>query len=252
MSALEFTATGPPSAVRPKPPHPPARSKIVLWALAATAAVIYSTANPGQITITAENMSWDSTKGRSIAIRGSVDNPRITSVLLSANGASQTVPVDAKGKFTALVPLTGDDSLIQASVEGTAANLVRGSNLIRSHSTIQHREQLPSVAFHCEGQPDPPGWTCEVHNLNGARIGSTLILSMETLQSGQKRMESLTCGPVSESHDASCKGSLRGVPFQGNQVSERLMSESGESWEVSQLGTCTPGPVTDGQSCGQP
>lgn len=106
---------------------------MVLWSAVAVAAV-YTTGNPGQFTITTA-ADGGATSARFIQVQGAVENPSISAIQLHVNGAMQPVSV-AGGQFSALVPLTRGENIIRASVAGSAANLVPGSNTIRVNAQI--------------------------------------------------------------------------------------------------------------------
>jgi uncharacterized protein YfaP (DUF2135 family) len=136
MSRFEFSAVAPQSVMRRglrrlNPSH--SGSKVVLWSVVAVATV-YTTGNPGQFTITTA-VDGGETRARFIQVQGAVENPSISAVQLQVNGATQPVSV-AGGRFLALVPLTRGENIIRASVAGSAANLVPGSNTLRVNARI--------------------------------------------------------------------------------------------------------------------
>jgi hypothetical protein len=126
------------------------------------------------------------------------------------------------------VSVTGD--------EGFADN----DALLESLHLKMRKAQTGQGNFDCSGPGGQAGWTCQVHQLTGAEVGSSMTLVLETLQSGQKATENLTCGPITDTFDANCSGQTTGMIFQGSQIIERYTLKSGERWEVKSLGTCRP------------
>jgi hypothetical protein len=110
------------------------------------------------------------------------------------------------------------------------------------------RAERGGGSWECKGPHGTGGWECIVHDLNGARVGSTMTLVIETLQAGQKTPESLTCGPITTTFDAPCTDKTRGIGFQGNQVTERYTLQSGELSEIKSRGGCRP-PKSPGEAC---
>lgn len=165
MSHFEFSGNAPGPLVRHSlrrvsPPRGPFRT--AAWWVVGVAAVVYSTGNPGQFTIEAD--AGESTVNRFAQVRGTVENPSISALQLDVNGATQRVSV-AKGVFSANVPLTRGQNLIQASVEGVAANLVPGSNVIRINAEIAPADVWSALTWDGAGDIDlhlvlPDGRDC--------------------------------------------------------------------------------------------
>lgn len=98
----------------------------------------------------------------------------------------------------------------------------------------------------CEGSPED-GWACTIHNLIGARSGTMVKLSVQTLQAGKKISESATCGPIADSAEAPCQEKLRGTIFEGGRVAETFTTLTGEQWERKRPIHCKK---EEGQPCG--
>ena len=90
--------------------------------------MIYASNYPGEIRI---NVSTNGPVSEpAITVTGTVENKRLQTILLDVNGSARTVTVD-QGYFESRVPLVPGENIIHASVEGTLANLIGGSNVTR-------------------------------------------------------------------------------------------------------------------------
>jgi hypothetical protein len=102
------------------------------------------------------------------------------------------------------------------------------------------RAEADAGSWECGGPALAPGWECTVHNLTGARIGSSMVLTMETIQSDQKKPESLECGPITDAYEARCRDKMKGIGFQGAEVVEELTLQTGELLRSKSRATCKP------------
>ena len=82
----------------------------------------------------------------------------------------------------------------------------------------------------CRGAVES-GWTCIIKNLAGARAGTMVKLTVETIASGQKVTETASCGPITEASEAPCTDRLRGIIFEGGKVVEGFTTVTGETWQ---------------------
>jgi VWD domain-containing protein len=129
------------------------------------------------------------------------------------------------------------DCVMDVAVSGDAA--FADNNALLETMFIKTRLAQAGVgSWRCRGPQGAPGWACTVGGLTGARIGTSMTLSVETLQSGQKALEALTCGPITDAYDANCPDKTRGTNFQDAQVVERYTLQSGEQWEIRSRGVC--------------
>lgn len=139
------------------------------------------------------------------------------------------------------------DCILDVGITGDRA-FADNNALVETMYVKSRRAQAGVGSWECRGVGGAPGWECTVRNLTGARVGTTMTLDLETLQSGQKRVESLKCGPITESFEASCTDRTVGLNFHGANVVERFTLRSGEVWEVKSRGSCRP-PKSPGELC---
>ena len=161
MSSFEFSAAATADIIRRRSYRKSGLRG--LWFGVAGAALVYSTGNPGRITITT-GLNNNTTNERFIQVQGVVENPAVHAILLDVNGASQPVSATA-GRFVALVPLTHGENVIHASVAGAIANLIPGSGLIHVNARIAPADIWSALTWDGAGDIDlhlvlPDGEEC--------------------------------------------------------------------------------------------
>ena len=114
--------------------------------------------------------------------------------------------------------------------------------------TLLATEANGRSGWSCEGPGGSAGWTCTIGNRQGARVGSTMTLAIETLQAGKKAVENISCGPITSALGAPCTGKTRGLMFQDANIVERFVLPSGDPVEVRSIGQC-PDKKAAGEQC---
>lgn len=104
--------------------------------------------------------------------------------------------------------------------------------------TLLATEANGRSGWSCEGPGGSAGWTCTIGNRQGARVGSTMTLAIETLQAGKKTLETISCGPITPALGATCTDRTRGLMFQDANIVERFVLPSGDPVEVRSVGQC--------------
>ena len=113
--------------------------------------------------------------------------------------------------------------------------------------TLLATEAGARSGWSCEGPGGSAGWTCTIGNRQGARVGSTMTLAIETLQAGRKTVETISCGPLTPALGAACADRTRGLMFQDAVVVERFVLPSGDPVEVRSVGQCPDKKAADEQ-----
>ena len=79
----------------------------------------------------------------------------------------------------------------------------------------------------CKGTAD--AFQCDAPDLIGAKLGTVMTLSIETVGPGGKRTEVSQC-PIGQTTSVQCR-EIEGKPFQGSEIREHFTLGSGEAWQ---------------------
>jgi hypothetical protein len=129
--------------------------------------------------------------------------------------------------------------VFDVAVTGDKAFAENGA-LVQSIAENARRAESGAIGVTCQGHSGVAGWDCQLDALAGALPGGMVTIDLETIQNGQKQLETLSCGPVTETFQAACADKTRGIGFQGAQIIEHPRLKSDESWESAGRMVCEP------------